>query len=68
MVVKVVKFSVLLQAMMCTKLRLVQQCHSLELLIGTNYLQLCLRNPSEACLIIKEAKTDILAGVYCPSN
>ena len=40
---------------------LVQQCHSLEQLIGTNYLQLCLRNPSEACSIIKEAKTDILA-------
>ena len=43
------------------KVSLVQQCHSLEQLFGTHYLQLCLRNPSDACSIIHNAKTDILA-------
>ena len=40
---------------------LVQQCHSLEQLFGTHYLHLCLRNPLDACSIIHNAKTDILA-------
>ena len=40
---------------------LVQQCRSLEQLFGTNFLQLCLGNPSEACSIVNKAKTDILA-------
>lgn len=39
---------------------LVHQCRPLEQLIGTNYLQLCLENPAEACPIICEAKADIL--------
>ena len=40
---------------------LVQQCCSLEQLFGTNHLQLCLGNPSEAPSIVNKAKTDILA-------
>ena len=40
---------------------LVQQCRSLEQLFGTNHLQLCLGNPSEARSIVNKAKTDILA-------
>ena len=42
------------------KVSLVQQCRSLEQLFGTNYLQQCLSNPSEACLIVREAKVNIL--------
>ena len=43
------------------KVSLVQQCHSFGQLFGTNYLQLCLGNPSEACSIINKAKIGILA-------
>ena len=38
-----------------------QQCHFLEQHIGTNYLQLCLKDPSNARSIVREAKKDILS-------
>ena len=39
---------------------LVQQCRSLEQHIGTNYLQLCLRNPIDASSIVRDAKEEVL--------
>ena len=38
------------------RVSLVQQCHSLEQHTGTNYLQLCLRNPIDASSIVRDAK------------
>ena len=38
-----------------------QQCRSLELQFGTNFLRECLDNPSEAPAAIQVAKADILA-------
>ena len=37
-----------------------QQCRSLELQFGTNFLRECLDNPSEAPVVIRVAKADIL--------
>ena len=38
-----------------------QQCRSLELHFGTNFLRECLDNPSEVPVVIQVAKADILA-------
>ena len=43
------------------EISIVQQCHFLEQHIGTNYLQLCLKDPSNARSIVREAKKDILS-------
>ena len=43
------------------EINLVQQCRSLELQFGTNFLRECLDNPSEAPVVIRVAKADILA-------
>ena len=43
------------------EISIMQQCHFLEQHIGTNYLQLCLKDPPNACSIVCEAKKDILS-------
>ena len=43
------------------EISIVQQCHFLELHIGTNYLQLCLKDPPNVRSIVREAKKDILS-------
>ena len=45
------------------EISLVQQCRSLELQFGTNFLRECLDNPSEAPVVIQVAKADILVRV-----
>ena len=41
---------------------LIQQSHSLEQYLGSNYVQLCLQDPSVALLIISEAKNEIISN------
>ena len=43
------------------EISIVQQCHFLEQHIGTNYLQLCLKDPPNARSIVREAKKYILS-------